>query len=121
MSMGPFLMASLSDLAVRWQDMNPHTRELLAGVAAVLLLVVLVLVVVTLSRKRRHHSRHHHSHDPVEDEALETAEPDGEDATPRKRRKWRRRRRPHRPRNPTLAETGGLPPLRSDPPSDPPA
>ena len=32
----------------------------------------------------------------------------------------RRRRREHRPRNPTLAETGGLPPVRSeDDPSTP--
>jgi len=28
----------------------------------------------------------------------------------------RRRRREHRPRNPTLAETGGLPPPRQEPP-----
>lgn len=28
----------------------------------------------------------------------------------------RRRRREHRPRNPTLAETGGLPPPRPEPP-----
>lgn len=30
------------------------------------------------------------------------------------RRRRRRRRREHRPRNPTLAETGGLPPIRQD-------
>lgn len=35
--------------------------------------------------------------------------------TKRKRRKRRR----HRPRNPTLAETGGLPPRRDDAPSAP--
>jgi type VI protein secretion system component VasK len=32
----------------------------------------------------------------------------------------RRRRRVHRSRNPTLAETGGLPPLRSDEPRESP-
>jgi hypothetical protein len=32
----------------------------------------------------------------------------------RKKIRYRRRRRDHRPRNPTLAETGGLPPLRED-------
>jgi hypothetical protein len=31
--------------------------------------------------------------------------------------KVRKRRRGHRPRNPTLAETGGLPPPREQPPS----
>jgi hypothetical protein len=30
------------------------------------------------------------------------------------RRKHRRRRRAHRPRNPTLAETGGLPPIKTE-------
>jgi hypothetical protein len=32
-----------------------------------------------------------------------------------------RRRREHRPRNPTLAETGGLPPIRPGGPPGPPA
>lgn len=31
-----------------------------------------------------------------------------------KRRRRRRRRRAHRPRNPTLAEAGGLPPVRAE-------
>ena len=36
---------------------------------------------------------------------------------------WQRRHRrhQHRPRNPTLAETGGLPPVRKEGPSPPPA
>ena len=33
----------------------------------------------------------------------------------RRRKKKRERRRPHRGRNATLSETGGLPPLRTDP------
>jgi hypothetical protein len=37
------------------------------------------------------------------------------------RRKWRRRRRDHRPRNPTLAETGGLPPIRQPRPPETPS
>ncbi len=32
------------------------------------------------------------------------------------RRRTKIRRRDHRPRNPTLAETGGLPPLKDNPP-----
>ena len=35
-------------------------------------------------------------------------------------RRRRRRRRAHRPRNPTLAETRGLPPVRSQPSPPPP-
>jgi hypothetical protein len=38
----------------------------------------------------------------------------------RRRYKRRVRRREHRGRNPTLAETGGLPPVRSEPESDSP-
>ena len=38
-------------------------------------------------------------------------------APPEKRRRRRRSHHRHRPRNPTLAETGGLPPIR---PEDPP-
>ena len=37
-----------------------------------------------------------------------------------KRRKWRRHRSDSLPRNPTLAETGGLPPARTQAPPDPP-
>jgi hypothetical protein len=36
-----------------------------------------------------------------------------------RRRRRRRRRREHRPRNPTLAETGGLPPVRPEQSPDP--
>lgn len=36
------------------------------------------------------------------------------DGTIRKRKKSKRLRRQHRQRNPTLAEVGGLPPLKSD-------
>jgi hypothetical protein len=36
-----------------------------------------------------------------------------------RRKRRHRRRREHRPRNPTLAETGGLPPVRTGRPPDP--
>jgi hypothetical protein len=104
----------------------------------------LVIYITRSARKssnRRHHS-HHHRHRskastkdtpapvalepdpaaPSQEDILE-AEEDGaepEEATHRPRhRRQRRRRREHRHRNPTLSETGGLPPLR-DPNSPPP-
>jgi hypothetical protein len=40
------------------------------------------------------------------------------DASGHHHHRRRRRRREHRPRNPTLAETGGLPPARPEPPPD---
>ena len=45
---------------------------------------------------------------------------DAESGWTKSRRRIRRSEHPHRPRNPTLAETGGLPPLRSDPQPPPP-
>ena len=40
----------------------------------------------------------------------------GEEGTRRKKRRHKRRRRDHRKRNPTLSETGGLPPRESGQP-----
>jgi hypothetical protein len=86
--------------------------------AVILLAVVWVAFLYKDGRRHSHHHSHHHSHQ----HGLEPADRDGEDASePHKHRKWRRRRREHRPRNPTLAETGGLPPLRRDPPSATPS
>lgn len=69
--------------------------------------IILVFLFVYLFRKQllRKHKRHHHHH-----RSLETATAE----EPRsKRKKWRRLRREHRPLNPTLAQTHGLPPVRS--------
>ena len=94
-----------------------------ASAVGLVLLGVLTLWVKT-RRSRRHHHRHHrqsHSRSeskptappPTEPDLAETgADPDTEPGTPRHRR--RKRRREHRPRNPTLAETGGLPPPRPE-------
>ena len=43
-------------------------------------------------------------------------ETEGSSEQRRERRRRRRHRRDHRPRNPTLAETGGLPPVKTVPP-----
>jgi hypothetical protein len=85
------------------------------------LLLLLVLWWWQGRRKhRRHHHRHRHHHAASSLENAETgagtitdAAEAGETAvTPHHRR--RRRRRAHRSRNPTLAETGGLPPPRPE-------
>jgi FtsZ-interacting cell division protein ZipA len=111
-----------------WRWMGLTLKELvmvLGAVAGVTLLVVLWAVYL---RKRPHrHSHRHHRHRNHQDlsssrdeSSPAEAEPDSEDNNgDRRYRRKRRRRREHRPRNPTLAETGGLPPLRSERPSDP--
>ena len=124
MSIVPFLLASseIEDVLAQWKALSPSARERLIIFTAIALITVSVLVWAVFLRKprRRQHSHqhnHHHSRAPARDEAAA----DGDDATtqPRKRRKWRRPRREHRPRNPTLAETGGLPPVRRGGPPEP--
>jgi hypothetical protein len=56
------------------------------------------------------HSHHSHDHDDDDDHASDEHES-------RRRYKYRVRRRSHRSRNPTLSETGGLPPVKSQEPS----
>jgi hypothetical protein len=93
------------------------TREGLIILGALGLVTLAILIWTLFIRKphRRHHSHHHHhSHEWGKNPGAEKEAEGGEGSS--KRRKWRRQRRPHRPRNPTLAETGGLPPVRSEPP-----
>ena len=69
---------------------------------------------------RRRHSHHHsHQHSSAPAEAAEAPDEARRRSPPQKRRKRRRSRRRHRPRNPTLAETGGLPPVRPEGPPEP--
>ncbi len=82
--------------------------------------LVLALILVLWARyymRRRKHRQHHHANrnaDPLLASQGTPPEYQGEE-TSRGRR--RRRRRDHRSRNPTLAETGGLPPAKPEGPS----
>ena len=101
-----------------WRKMEPGTREgLLVFGALVLVILISVIWAVYFRKPRRHHRHQQHHHSSVaahETEGLETEE--GTLSAESRRR--RRRRREHRPRNPTLAETGGLPPARTEGPPD---
>jgi hypothetical protein len=68
---------------------------------------------------KRSHRRHHHHHSKSPEAAPKPNIPDYE-IPPRRRSKHRRRRRKQLPHNPTLAETGGLPPPRNDSLESPP-
>jgi hypothetical protein len=89
----------LNEMQISWLQMNAGTRELLSVVAAVALASVLGIILILGVRQYRQHRRASqpptHSH-----------------------RRQRRRRRAQR-MNPTLAETHGLPPARSDKDSSP--
>jgi hypothetical protein len=111
------------DVIMSWKKMEPGAREGLLVAGALLVVIFLSLVWAVFIRKpsrRKHHRHHRHSHSGSPAPAQATA---GGDPTPAtgssRRRRWRRRRREHRPRNPTLSETGGLPPFRSEGPPPP--
>ena len=87
-------------------------------ILAIALALALVIAIVILTMHRDgggKQSRHGGS------ARLSTAKPTspGEEGDHRKkRRRHKRRRRDHRKRNPTLSETGGLPPQNKDDPEE---
>jgi uncharacterized membrane protein len=122
MSPLPFFLADADTddiLASWWRAMDPATHGGVLIFGAIGLVTLLAVVWAVFLRKRRHrrHSHHHsHEHSSTPAEALKE---DGSASAPPTRRAWRRSRRRRRSRNPTLAETGGLPPVRPEGPSDP--
>ena len=113
------LLAALQvdDVMAQWRDVKPDTRDKLILFAAIGLVLAWMAVWAVFFRKshrrrpHRHHHEHHSSHAPRSRQAA------GRGGAllraPDKRRRRRRRAAGHRPRNPTLAETGGLPPVRA--------
>jgi hypothetical protein len=116
-----FLTAhTLADIMAPSRPIPPIAYEFLLVFGAMTLASLLALIwVVYLRRRRRHRHSHHHEHR-HSSHSTETSVGTNDADAPSKPEKRRRRRsgRQHRPRNPTLAETGGLPPIR---PADPPA
>jgi hypothetical protein len=94
-------------------------------IGAVALIAVLALIWAVAIRKPRRHHHHHHHHQSSRQWGMNPdADLDGRTGQHGKpaETRHRRRRRDHRSRNPTLAETGGLPPIRGEkPPGDSPA
>ncbi len=95
------------------------TAVALRGVIPVLgagLLIFLLLVLwAKFIRKKRDRSRE--SHPALASTAKSDDDENGHGHHQHRRR--RKRRREHRPRNPTLAETGGLPPVSDKGPTRP--
>jgi hypothetical protein len=93
---------------------------LIAGVGLALTLVLIVWAVGYVQKGRRKRKHHHRSRPEIlrnteesEDELGDAG--DGEDGGGGgHRHRRRRKRREHRRRNPSLAETGGLPPVREE-------
>lgn len=106
-----------------WQSSKGNSRELAILFGAIALLTsVLVIWAVYLRKKRRSRHRHHRHHHDHSQSGPATENPASTDpAAADKPRRRRRRRRDHRPMNPTLAQTGGLPPVRQEQPPTPSA
>lgn len=83
---------------------------LIVLIVAILLMTALICWAVFLRKPRSEQGRTRiHKSRPTEEVT--------EDGTIRKRKRRKERRRDHRTRNPTLSETGGLPPPRTEPPN----
>lgn len=97
---------------------NLKERLIVLGAVGIVAVVLFFWALAIRKRRRRRkerHHRHHRSAAPDSPGGLESKAPPPEE-------KRRRRRRSELPRNPTLAETGGLPPLRSEiSPPEPPS
>ena len=112
----------LKEIQEYWEKQSPATREGVIVFSALLLVTLLILVWAIFFRKsgRPRRSRHSralasraHDHNPAPPKADRSSSA-GDSALPRESRKERRRRRARRPLNPTLAQTGGLPPIRGE-------
>lgn len=91
---------------------------IISAALALLLLLLLWAKYLRNARPRKHRTG-------GQKVVRSVTEPENEDETEedspevRRRYKYRYKRRDHRVRNPTLAETGGLPPARTEQPSKP--
>jgi len=105
-----------------WRFLDPATRGILLIFGSIGMVTLLALVWATFfrrlgRRRRKHHHSHQQSSGPAE--ATKAAMDEDAPATPDKHRHRRRSGRRRRSRNPTLAETGGLPPIRPEGPPEP--
>ena len=122
----PMLLAAADpseDLTPPLGRVHPDIQAYLIVLGAIAFVsVCAALWIVYVHKPKRRHRPRHRSHEP--ERRPESADgpaafgPTGTASGEGGRR--RRRRRRHRPRNPTLAETGGLPPIRQDGPPAPP-
>jgi len=116
------LLAQLpDDFAPRKFSLTSGSRELVVVIGAVVLVSGMAIIWALFIRKKPRHHHHSHSHHTSSNPANSATQAEGSqpDTGEGSRRRRRRRRRKEPPRNPTLAETGGLPPLRGDEPHEP--
>ena len=120
-----FFFAFSLDADDFWPDtgpLSPEMRERTLILGSILLVTAALLLWAAFFRKpKRPHHRHSwgSQRDPIQGTKAIVAEAEHHRHSGRHRH-HRRRRQQHRPRNPTLAETGGLPPYHIQEPPNPP-
>ena len=98
-----------------WKDLSPSQHDIAVVLGAAVIVGLLAVFWAAFIRKRDNDGSRRYIYP-----ASRAAGKGGADR-PISAEKKRRRRRRRRRRNPTLAETGGLPPIRGDGlPDDPP-
>ncbi|MFM2082150.1 MAG: hypothetical protein RL380_841 [Verrucomicrobiota bacterium] len=100
----PLDAKDLLEVAARVRGQDSTQLKLLLG--ALLAVAALIFLFVWLRKKRRHQFRRSAWADHEHRQKFSAAKVSAA------RSRGRRRRREHRPRNPTLDQTGGLPPKR---------
>jgi hypothetical protein len=103
-----------------WKHFFIVMGAILLGALAVLFWVIAFHKRRTISgfRQRRHHHRHRHERSSGSERGNLQKTAAGIKEIIEKGQQRQQRRHEHRPMNPTLAQTGGLPPVRED--SEPP-
>jgi hypothetical protein len=111
----PFLLAAaFEEKVVAAQKGSIGTRELLVGLTIALVVgFVLVLLVYLRFRKKTDEQDQERLSQIVRGQSRSSST-SGEESGSGHRSRKRRRRRAHRSRNPSLSETGGLPPVRPE-------
>ena len=108
----------MDDVIGNWNRMDATTRDaiLVFGALAVVSLLVILWAAFVRKKKRTREHYHHPRHRPAAstDTPVVAESQQSDENQGHERRRRRRRRREHRPRNPTLAETGGLPPIKPE-------
>jgi flagellar biosynthesis/type III secretory pathway M-ring protein FliF/YscJ len=121
-------MDNLKNLQIPSGTFGGASRLVLGDILLILgALVALTLILIVWARyirkQRRRRTRASSSkpHKLVPVEQPDDSPDEELEPGTRRRRKFRKQRREHRGRNPTLAETGGLPPKREGNPANPPS
>jgi LPXTG-motif cell wall-anchored protein len=107
----------IDQVAASWKITSPTALEhliIFGAIGLVTLLLVLWAIFLRKRRRRRREHHHEHRHSSTPADVPETPTVENAPAPPKKRRHHRRSRYKDRARNPTLAETGGLPPIRPE-------